>query len=49
MSLTPDNATNEDIEEEAFSAHTSAVTDTSVFLRVEGVEKRAVNQVRGPD
>lgn len=47
--LTPAERGKEAVEEEPLTADTTAVTDTSVLLRVERVEERACDQVGGPD
>lgn len=45
----PDGGCGERVEEEAFTAETTAATNTGICLRVQSVEKSASDQVSGPD
>ena len=46
---TPNDRASKAVEEEALATETATVTDTSIVLRVEGVEKRAGDKIGGPD
>lgn len=47
--LTPEERAQERVQEEAFTAQTTASADPGVVLRMEGVEQCTVDQVGGPD
>ena len=46
---TPCKRAEETINEETFTTHTTSRTDTSIVLRMQGIEQSTVDQISGPN